>query len=265
MGWIMSTRDPSKKRIYNFYKGSNSYVLYTDEGGPDNTRDSWSWQDKGLWEARDECILYYNDEGKAKVINTATLGTLSCNSGGSRFWSSTGMIGPAYGQGGTYVSWAHVYHLGAAGLTFDQSQLQTILTACEQAGAVESSNIGATVNIADQPPNMISPGSSTNSTALFGLNRVPGAFVQTTYTVPDCPIIYPGDLCFLHIRIVSFASASYTVVLFNLAADDVPVEDAAKKYIWQYQADHRWHLVRPYMIKSSTGWMNVEDVHQWPI
>ena len=266
MGWIMSTRNRAKKRIYTCSKNNNVYDFYTDEGGSSSVNsDYWAWRTGGQWDSSDVCILFYNDSNAYRSLNSATLGTLSCNSGGKSFWAWSGQkpASSAQGIGGQYSAWVEIFHLSRAGKSYSQSALATTISdiRANHSDCIEASTVGSGITIPAQPDNLIYAGSSKTKTAVFGYNKQSGRYLETTFNITDCPVIEPGDLCFCHLRIIQFSgSASNATVMFNLGADDVPVEEApVKGYVWQYQADNKWHLVKPiYVATSNTAWSSVD-------
>ena len=113
--------------------------------------------------------------------------------------------------------------------------------------------------------NMNSKGSSTTKTAVFGNLPFTGYAGLTLhdYIIDDCPAILPGDKAYVHLGIKTFndgTNGANTTVRFILdpSVMEVQFEPEVNSYIWRFNKNKQWELVRPVYIYTSSGWKSIE-------
>ena len=246
MGFIMRS-DGKKPIIYSYNKSSHIYQASTNPP-------YYTWKTKSLWDAADSCLVYKNDSDTYMKITNIAIKTCSCNSGGQQYWSSTGLVSPCSGYGGTYYSMVRVT---------SETDLSSISSSTE---FQQSSSVSQFVPNCSY--NMNSKGSSTTNTACFGNYPYDGneGLKYRNFEISDCPAIPPRGHAFIHIGISSWNSGSTnynTTIRFILdpTVAQIEIEPETTGYIWRYnKGQKKWELVHPYYIYTSEGWKNVEEL-----
>lgn len=238
MAW--DTRPDGRPIIYN-YDGE-----YSVAGGT-STPLYFTWQSTYLWTMHEEAVKYINDTESPMVIESVSIKTCACNSGGLKFWSSSAPgAGPSSGPGGDYTCYIRVSNDGGASYQESDKCTNTILP-------VTSSNM----NYA---------GSSTIDTAVFGDPPFTGVagFQLREYTITNCPEIQPGGIAYIHIDIDNFTEEPNYQDVIRFALDpremEVYFEPDVDPYIWVYESDHKWHLRQPFYVTSGGKWTSVEKL-----
>lgn len=235
MGWEWYDESSGKPYIYNYNKKQDSYSK--------SHAGFFSWQTGSLWNSYDECIKYTNTEGQSLKLNSVSIKSLACNSGGQSYWSTTGIVGtPCTGVGGYY--YCYVRKIDSSG------------------NPVESSDKTKTVRVEKSEFNMNTPGTGTDisQTARFGYPPLPGPeYVE--YPIIDCPIIGPGEGFYLHFGMASFDTTNLMEanIRFFLKPGDmeIDIKPADTPVIWRFEEDGKWHLVNRLYQYTSNGWNNL--------
>lgn len=231
--WEMVAGSTNKPKVYDYNKSTGVYSesdIY------------WSWATGNVFDRIDACIKGKNNTTQNIKINSVTIGTLSCNAGGTNFywWNGSGysLTNASYakGYGGTYYSKIRVKSPGSS--TFEESSVGTATVA----------------NVITK--NLYYVGSSSSSAA-FGPDLVP-----RTFNLSTSPTIKPGDTVYLHFGVSSFnGSKSETIIKFSLKTDEMVVNTGKDKdfFVWRYDGT-KWVLDREVKVyKNSTDkWVTVD-------
>lgn len=242
MAW--DTRPDGRPIIYNYANGV--YDIADDNYGQPLY---FTWQSTYLWTQHGEAVKFINDTENPMVIESVSIKTCACHSGGQTFWSSSSSsadAGPSRGPGGDYTCFIRVSNDDEA--TFQESERWTNTIA-----PLTSSNMNYR-------------GSSRTDTAVFGDPPFTGnaGFQLREYTISNCPEIQPGGIAYIHIEISNFTiKANYQdVIRFALDPREMEIyfEPDVDPYIWVYESDHKWHLRQPFYVTSGGRWTSVEKL-----
>lgn len=239
MGWVKKDGKP---------------IIYNYEGGIDNGSYSeaspsyFTWQTGHYWNLNhSEAIKFKNDTKVPLKISHIGIKTVSCHSGGKGYWAAGGyMEAPGCtGKGGTYTSFVRVSNDGEK--TF------------ERCTVISGKNEITVPNITSS--NMNSAGTSGSDTAKFGDPPYTGnkALSYKNFEISDCPIIEPGGVAYIHIKVDTDNSRS-VVVRFVLDTDelDIAFEPGTAPYIWRYCEDGKWYLRKPLYVSKNGKWNDPE-------
>ena len=204
----------------------------------------YTWGRGTVWIRQEAAIKFMNDTGQRMKIGSVSIKSVACDSGGRSYWAANGRVTtPCVGYGAQYTVYVRVSNDGEA--TFQESSKYTN----------DVANISGT--------NMNTPGTSRTNCAQFGNPPFTGdkALQLRDYTIEQCPIIEPNGVAYVHFSVHDFHGPyTQTVIRFvlNPLEMNVTFEPELGPYIWQYQSDNQWHLVRPIQIRTAGKWMNVE-------
>lgn len=233
-------QDEDKPLMYNYTKATDTYSR--------STSGFFTWQTRALWGRLEAAIKVKYIGQQPMKFNTISVKSLSGNSGNSGYWSNTGYIStPCKGYGGQYYVYIRKF-----------TEADGIIT------LGESSNRTTYKTVPNQPYNMISAGSSTSDTAVFGSRQLQD-LPSTTYEIVDCPVINNGDWFFINFGMYSFASGSNddnTTINVSLRAGDIesevkPQEDTP--CIWRFSEDGKWHLVKRLYQYNNGDWQSLDS------
>ena len=225
----------------------------------------FSWQQGAEWLDKDTCLKFTNDEGTGPIrIHRIAVKSCACDSGGQRFWvyGASSTSDPCIGYGAKYTVFLRVFNPGSS--VAEESSKATHDIPSIGSAASQTYLDGKLLD----HHNMNTPGtsgSSTSTTASFGMppfgtgNYHPytGIQVPISYDFSESPIIQPGGYAYVHFRISNFKGNSYqTYIKFLLDPDqmEVDIDQGSDPYIWRMCEDHKWHLVKPIYVRSSSGW-----------
>lgn len=247
MGWIMAPDRPSKPLIFNYDKSTKQYRKSTNPP-------YYSWKSRYLWDKEDSCICFQNTTKSVMKISKVAIQTCSCNSGGKQYWSSTGLVTPCSGYGGTYYSKIRV------------TSTTDLNTAISSSVVFKESSVGNN-EVANCGYNMNSAGTSTTNCAVFGNYPYAGkeGLSYRQFIIDDCPEIPLNGFAFLHIGISRWNSGSVssnTTVRFILdpTVMEVEFEPTSQPYIWRFNESHKWELVRPIYVRVNDEWKSIEGI-----
>lgn len=232
-------------------KSGGMPIIYNYENGVYTPADPtyFTWQTGRLWTKKDSvAIKFTNDTNVALKIGHVGIKTVACHSGGQSFWAFGGIMSYSDGSGGYYTSFIRVSNDG--GNTFQECLV------VDGSNRVRINAIGSS--------NMNSAGTSSTNTAQFGNPPFTGdhALQFRTFNIEDCPVIEPGGIAYIHLKIEPDNTGTTVVIRFVLDTDelDVAFEPGTNPYIWRFCEDGKWHLRKPlYTAKSSSSWKDVEE------
>ena len=235
-----------------------SYWLNDERGHPPFTYTSsgfFNWGAWSVWNRQYVAIRYINDSNQPVRFNSVGLRIVACNSGGSSFWSSSGVVDHSGGWGATYTMRIFVCNTpGASSTPVDQWHT---LTYEEATVAVK--------DVPDADYNMNYRGTSTSNTAMFG--EPPYDFPMQKFTFDTCPNILPGGFAIVRLEITDrkggFDYSRDPTIRFSMNPLEMEIEfdPQFNPYVWRaYHENGKvvWHLVRPVQVKAIDGWHNIE-------
>ena len=235
--WYNQSED--KPLIYNYTKSTGKYSK--------STNGFFTWQTRTLWRQLEPAIKVKYIGQPPMRFNTISVKSLSGNSGNSGYWSSTGYIStPCKGYGGQYYVYIRKFKESNGVITLGASSSRTTYK-----------------TVTTQSYNMISAGSSTSNTAVFGSKQLQD-LPSTTYEIVDCPIINNGDWFFINFGMHSCASGSNddnTTINVSLRAGDIEseVKQEDTPFIWRFSEDGKWHLVKQLYQYKNNGWQSLDN------
>ncbi len=240
MGWIMNTGSyADKPKIFNYLLDVSPH-RYEVADPP-----YFTWSTGVLWNRYEAAIKFVNDTGQRLKLNKVAVKTVSCHSGGSQYWSTTGLVSPCYGYGAKYICYVRVSNDGEK--TFQESSR-------------------ATNEIPDiTKSNMNSKGTSTTNTAKFGNPPFTGnmGLILRNYEFSTSPIIEIGGVAYLHLRIelLDDSKAYQTTIRFILNPKEMEIQFDQQRgpYIWRMESDGHWHLRRPLQVFTGNVWTDPEN------
>lgn len=250
MGWIWESDSSPNPIIYRFENRSYDIrkPLYL------------TWAIGTVWSDTEYCIAYVNDTGQPMKIGNISIKTVSCHSGGQLYYAFGGpMDVPCGGYGADYTVYVRVSN----DLGIDLDNPDSINSAHFEESEAYTNDIPSITS-----SNMNSPGTSSTNTAVFGEPPFTGdhAFAFREYIIQNCPVIQPGGFAFVHFRVGNFKipeglSLRRMTIRFLLNPREmiVDLEPMYNPYVWRYDENHEWHLVRPIQVSlGGNQWNNIE-------
>lgn len=260
MGWINGTGNYANlPRMYNYIIDASSSTFHTYEYA---TPQYFKWMRGHLWYEYEAAIKFVNDTGDKLKLNRVSIKSVSCNSDGQPFWSSSGITSAAGGYGGTYRVYIRVSNpTGRSGgiIGTDDSTNNSSDRIWESTNQV-TQHVNVITN-----SNMDTPGTSTTNTASFGMNYYPEQYAMLQlyeYTFEDAPIIEENGIAFLHFGFTCDGDQRSTYIEFILDPREMEIvfDQERGPYIWRFCEDNQWHLRRPLQVGTANGWTDVEDL-----
>lgn len=247
MGWVWYNESLGKPLIYNFAKISHDNHNKGDYWPSDIGY--YSWQSHWLWQKEDVCIKYVNTDNFAVKIDSVSIKSMSANSGGQQYYSTTGLVPPASGNGGTYYSYIHWF--GKDGIPKLNSNRDPENT----------SSVGKADIPDETSSNMLwaGDGTSLGHTASFDKSKMK----LHTYHISDCPAINPGEGFYLHFGMERFnteglGNKSITVQFSLIPSEmNIDIKPSDTPCIWKFGSDGDWHLVKELYKWTGTEWKSM--------
>ena len=236
-GWQIASN--KKKYIHKYWHSSKTYDDISDG------ITTMSWAHKDVWTGQDYVIIFKNLTENPVKIKKVKIKMVSCNSGGKAFNAVGGwQSGGASGNGAKYEMIIRVFK--------NHKALK------HNSGAKSEKTKSYTIP-KNKSSNMTSAGVNGGATATFKFNK--NTDTRTISFEDDCPVIQKNGVAAIHVRATSFDSPSDTTYIkFDMSGTTMEIEEEDRNYVWQFQNDKKWHLIKPAYIYTNGGFKPLEEV-----
>lgn len=202
-----------------------------------------TWYLKSWWASYEYVKKWTNDLGVPAKLSSVSISSCAGHSGGKPFCSTGGPNNYVYGTGSTYHAKVVVGNQSSSIADVDVPTITHFNCSYGYYGGTD--NTTPNTPFGRIPPCDESNGISTK-----------------TFSIQNCPIVQPGESAYIHISVDSWKDDNNALLVIKCDGEgtQVEVDPGQDGYIWRFNENKKWEIIRPYYVYTSQGWKSVEEL-----